>query len=250
MNFVLPGAGLNFSATVASAAADPALGDLPIWKLQDLYPSATSTAFTSDMEKAGRNALAFEEKWKGKLADAAAKKGAGGIGDGAEGIRGAGRSHRPSRLFCRPHLFLRYDQPGKRQALRRRPGEDHRILRPPSLLRAGAEPHRRRGDGRMHGKRPRGRPLPPLADRPAQGQALPAGRQAGTALSRKVDDECGCVQPPLRRDHGRAPLRYRRRESAARSRAQSCCRTRIRKRAARRQWRSPKPSRRISAPSR
>ncbi len=81
MNFVLPGAGLNFSATVASAAADPALGDLPIWKLQDLYPSATSTAFTSDMEKAGRNALAFEEKWKGKLADAAAKKGAGGIGE-------------------------------------------------------------------------------------------------------------------------------------------------------------------------
>ncbi|TDW35659.1 oligoendopeptidase F [Rhizobium azibense] len=81
MNFVLPGAGLNFSATVASAAADPALGDLPIWKLQDLYPSATSTAFTSDMEKAGRNALAFEEKWKGKLADAAAQIGAGGIGE-------------------------------------------------------------------------------------------------------------------------------------------------------------------------
>jgi oligoendopeptidase F len=81
MNFVLPGAGLNFSATVASAAADPALGDLPVWKLQDLYPSATSTAFTSDMKKAGRNALAFEEKWKGKLADAAARKGAGGIGE-------------------------------------------------------------------------------------------------------------------------------------------------------------------------
>ncbi|TCU35572.1 M3 family oligoendopeptidase [Rhizobium azibense] len=81
MNFVLSGAGLNFSATVAFAAADPALGDLPVWKLQDLYPSATSTAFTSDMEKAGRNAIAFEQKWKGKLADAAAQKGAGGIGE-------------------------------------------------------------------------------------------------------------------------------------------------------------------------
>ncbi|TCU22375.1 oligoendopeptidase F [Rhizobium azibense] len=81
MNFVLSGAGLNFSATVAFAAADPALGDLPVWKLQDLYPSATSTAFTSDMEKAGRNATAFEQKWKGKLADAAAQKGAGGIGE-------------------------------------------------------------------------------------------------------------------------------------------------------------------------
>jgi oligoendopeptidase F len=80
MNFMLPGAGLNFSATAGSAAADPALGDLPVWKLQDLYPSATSTAFTSDMEKAGKHSIAFEEKWKGKLADAATKTGAEGIG--------------------------------------------------------------------------------------------------------------------------------------------------------------------------
>jgi len=80
MNFALNAAGLNFSATSAGGAADAALGDLPVWKLQDLYPSATSTAFTSDMEKAGKNAIAFEEKWKGKLAEASTKTGADGIG--------------------------------------------------------------------------------------------------------------------------------------------------------------------------
>jgi oligoendopeptidase F len=80
MKTTLLGAGLNFSATVAAATADPALGDLPVWKLQDLYPSATSTAFVSDMDKAGKAATAFEEKWKGRLADAATKTGEEGIG--------------------------------------------------------------------------------------------------------------------------------------------------------------------------
>ncbi len=68
---------LNFSA---SQAAGSALGDLPAWKLSDLYPSATSPAFLEDMEKAGRMAIAFEEKWKGKLTGAAAKSGDAGIG--------------------------------------------------------------------------------------------------------------------------------------------------------------------------
>lgn len=76
----LSGTAINFSASSAASATDAALGDLPTWKLQDLYPSATSTAFTGDMEKAGKQAIAFEEKWKGKLADAATKKGAEGIG--------------------------------------------------------------------------------------------------------------------------------------------------------------------------
>jgi len=80
MNFVLNAAGLNFSATSAAGATDAALGDLPVWKLQDLYPSATSTAFTSDMEKAGKDSVAFETKWKGKLAAAATRTGAEGIG--------------------------------------------------------------------------------------------------------------------------------------------------------------------------
>ncbi len=80
MKNTLSDTAINFSASSAASATDAALGDLPTWKLQDLYPSATSTAFTGDMEKAGKQAVAFEEKWKGKLADAATKKGAEGIG--------------------------------------------------------------------------------------------------------------------------------------------------------------------------
>ncbi|WP_416064674.1 M3 family oligoendopeptidase [Rhizobium sp. ZK1] len=80
MRHTLAHADLHLSATAPAAAAAPALGELPTWKLQDLYPSATSTAFVSDMEKAGKAASDFEDKWKGKLADAAEKKGEEGIG--------------------------------------------------------------------------------------------------------------------------------------------------------------------------
>ncbi|WP_113367572.1 M3 family oligoendopeptidase [Rhizobium sp. AB2/73] len=73
---------INFSAIKFSAtpAAGQALGDLPAWKLSDLYPSSTSPEFVGDLEKAGRMAIAFEEKWKGRLTDAAAKTGDAGIG--------------------------------------------------------------------------------------------------------------------------------------------------------------------------
>jgi oligoendopeptidase F len=80
MKITLAHAVINFSATAPASAANPALGALPEWKLQDLYPSATSTAFVSDMEKAGKAAAAFEEKWKGRLAGAATKTGEEGIG--------------------------------------------------------------------------------------------------------------------------------------------------------------------------
>ncbi len=72
--------------TVVRAAAGPAagaaaaLGDLPSWRLEDLYPSASSEEFRSDMKKAEADAVAFETRWKGKLADAATKSGNDGIG--------------------------------------------------------------------------------------------------------------------------------------------------------------------------
>ncbi len=68
------------ATAAAGAASDPALGELPSWRLEDLYPSATSEAFRNDLEKSDRDARAFEEKWKGKLADAATKTGDEGIG--------------------------------------------------------------------------------------------------------------------------------------------------------------------------
>ncbi|PZU20563.1 MAG: oligoendopeptidase F [Shinella sp.] len=66
-----------------SSATSP-LGELPLWDLTHLYPSATAPEFIAALEQAGRKAIAFEEKWKGRLADAATKTGADGIGAALE----------------------------------------------------------------------------------------------------------------------------------------------------------------------
>ncbi|RKE83779.1 M3 family oligoendopeptidase [Rhizobium sp. AG855] len=55
------------SATDAAAKQSAALGDLPVWTLDHLYPGQKSPEFLGAVEKAGTDALAFETKWKGKL---------------------------------------------------------------------------------------------------------------------------------------------------------------------------------------
>ena len=70
------------SSAEPAAAADAALalGDLPVWKLSDLYASGSDPAFKADMEKAESASKAFEARWKGKLSDAAARDGNDGLG--------------------------------------------------------------------------------------------------------------------------------------------------------------------------
>ncbi|TZG34805.1 M3 family oligoendopeptidase [Agrobacterium sp. B1(2019)] len=60
--------------------AGPALGDLPGWKLSDLYPSGDSPEYKGDLDKAESMAAAFEKKWKGRLEAAAKATGDKGIG--------------------------------------------------------------------------------------------------------------------------------------------------------------------------
>jgi oligoendopeptidase F len=67
-------------ATASGAAEATQLGDLPSWKLEDLYPSATSPEYLGDLAKADEAAKTFETKWKGRLADAATRSGDEGIG--------------------------------------------------------------------------------------------------------------------------------------------------------------------------
>ncbi|WP_320195044.1 M3 family oligoendopeptidase [Agrobacterium rosae] len=61
-------------------AASAALGDLPTWKLSDLYASADSPEYKGALEKAASDAKAFEAKWKGKLEAAAKLSGNEGLG--------------------------------------------------------------------------------------------------------------------------------------------------------------------------
>ncbi len=71
-----------FSADGAAnaATASTALGNLPTWKLSDLYPSAASPEYKAALEKAQEGAKAFEAKWKGKLQAAAELTGEKGLG--------------------------------------------------------------------------------------------------------------------------------------------------------------------------
>ena len=62
---------------VAGGGGD-ALGDLPGWRLEDLYPAMDSPELADDMARAAREAEAFAAAWKGGLAAAA---GAGALGE-------------------------------------------------------------------------------------------------------------------------------------------------------------------------
>jgi oligoendopeptidase F len=52
---------------------------LPQWNLADLYPGMDSPEFAADLQQAAQRALAFEEEWKGKLAEHA-RAGKGALG--------------------------------------------------------------------------------------------------------------------------------------------------------------------------
>ncbi|WP_149745609.1 M3 family oligoendopeptidase [Rhizobium sp. RU35A] len=68
------------NGATSASPSDADLGDLPSWKLEDLYPARDSAEFVNDLARSMEMALAFEAKWKGRLSDAAARTGAEGLG--------------------------------------------------------------------------------------------------------------------------------------------------------------------------
>ena len=68
------------TAKAAMGAGAAALGNLPEWNLADLYPAMDAPELARDLEKAAADALAFEDRWKGKLAAEAAKGAETGLG--------------------------------------------------------------------------------------------------------------------------------------------------------------------------
>ena len=59
------------AAQSGGAATDKALGDLPEWNLDDLYPGIESAAFRGDLERAFTEAQALAGRYRGKLAELA-----------------------------------------------------------------------------------------------------------------------------------------------------------------------------------
>ncbi|MBJ6132948.1 M3 family oligoendopeptidase [Ochrobactrum sp. Q0168] len=65
----------------SAAAAKTDLGKLPEWNLADLYPAPDSPQLKADIEKAMKDSVSFEERWKGKLGAEAAKADGGNFAD-------------------------------------------------------------------------------------------------------------------------------------------------------------------------
>ncbi|MCT7377525.1 M3 family oligoendopeptidase [Chelativorans sp. EGI FJ00035] len=73
---------------MAGARKTADLGSLPEWNLADLYPAMDSREVKDDMARAEREARAFEEAWKGRLADEAAKGSEGRLGEAVRAYEG------------------------------------------------------------------------------------------------------------------------------------------------------------------
>ena len=67
------------AATAASTQAEQ-LGNLPEWNLSDLYAGMDAPELVRDLAKVAVETVAFENEWKGKLADEAAQPNTGNLG--------------------------------------------------------------------------------------------------------------------------------------------------------------------------
>ncbi len=65
----------------ASGQGAAALGDLPEWDLADLYSGIDAPELQADLDKAARDAAAFESRWKGTLAAEAELSQTGRLGE-------------------------------------------------------------------------------------------------------------------------------------------------------------------------
>jgi oligoendopeptidase F len=68
------------NATAAATSKPATVGDLPEWNLADLYPGMDAPELRRDLDKAAADSIAFEAKWKGRLAAEGAKGAEGGLG--------------------------------------------------------------------------------------------------------------------------------------------------------------------------
>ncbi|MCR9136341.1 MAG: M3 family oligoendopeptidase [Alphaproteobacteria bacterium] len=67
-------------SAASTTAPDDQLGNLPEWRLNDLYSGMDAPELKADLERATRECEAFETAWKGKLEAAADEAGDKGIG--------------------------------------------------------------------------------------------------------------------------------------------------------------------------
>jgi oligoendopeptidase F len=69
-----------FAVAQEATAPAVALGELPVWRLEDLYSAPDAPELKADLDTGMDDAVAFEKRWKGRLGEAATLDGDAGIG--------------------------------------------------------------------------------------------------------------------------------------------------------------------------
>ena len=197
-----------------------------------------------------REAKALRKRWRGKLAAiAAGARRRRALAEAVSGYEALQDLIGPGHVLRLAALRLRHERRGAGEILRRRAGAGDRARRRPPVLRARAQPARRR-DARGRDGGAGARPLSPVARGHPQGEAAPARRRHRAAVPGEVRLRRGRVEPPVRRHDVGAAVRRRRREPDARADARASSRTRTRPSARRRPTRSPRRSAPTCASSR
>ena len=108
-------------------------------------PGPTIPAVNRDLDRADAESLAFERGLQGQARRAgASSRCRTGARRGGQALRAARRSARPADLLCRARPCRQHDRSRAREILCRRAGADHRRLHASAVLRARAQPARRR----------------------------------------------------------------------------------------------------------
>src|SRR3954468_4550124 len=71
----MPPSKTQAAAKVVAKPAKDTLGPMPEWNLTDLYPGIDSVEVKRDLDRADSESVAFEQAYKGKLADLAGRTG-------------------------------------------------------------------------------------------------------------------------------------------------------------------------------
>ena len=187
--------------------------------------------FKADLARAEAECKAFAEAYRGKL-DAMAH------GDRMRRSDSARRCKRYEAVedllgrlmsYAGPRLFRRHHGSGARQVLRRHAGAAHGGVERALVLRARAQPHRRRGASTRRRRTSRSRHYRPWIEDLRKDKPYQLDDKHRAALPREVGDRARRLEPPVRRDHRVPALQRRRRGTARSSRRSTSCRMRTRR---------------------
>ena len=169
------------------------LGPLPQWRLDDLYEGMDSPRFAADLARAATEAKRFAATLSAASSPSWPRAPDAGraLVRGGPRLRGAAGPDGPHHVLRFAALRRRHQRSRARQVLRRRAGEGDRARRRAAVLRAGAQPARRRrarrGDARFAA-----RPLSSVA----RSTSARSGRTSSATSSSNCSSKSRCRAPP------------------------------------------------------